>query len=95
MSTHLKNDLTALALSAMENLKAIYVGKKLITYGLTVFKSPTSKCDFVYNNAYNLDERGNFEGDKESIWSSCKLKIEYTNRVILKLRIKKSTNLLI
>ena len=69
--------------------------KKLHICGLAVFKSPTRACDFVYNNAYNLHKEGNFEGNTESFWASCRFRIKYTNKVTLKLRMGKASDLLI
>ena len=38
---------------------------------------PTRTCDIIYNNVYNLEEEGIFEGDKEQ--ASYRFRIEYTN----------------
>ena len=55
-----KNSISEVALMARKNLKEMYVGKKLPFFDLAVFKLPTSTCDFVYNNVYNLHEESNF-----------------------------------
>ena len=50
--------------------KIMYVGKRLPFCGLAGWKSPTWMSHFLYSNANNVYEEGNFEGDKESFWDN-------------------------